>query len=129
MAAARRVTGLVLIWSADGGLVSDLISVAKKIARVDDCDLCAITHGTTRERPEWIACRAQIPVPVEGLHRDEVPAELAPLARALPCVIARTGAEPVLLLDPAALRRCDRDPAKMLAAIRARTAELGLSLE
>jgi len=46
---------------------------------------------------------------------------------AVPCVVARTDAGDRILLDAAALERCDGDPERLIASIEAAVADEGLT--
>jgi hypothetical protein len=35
--------------------------------------LCDVTHGSVRERPDWKARKAKLPVPFDTYHRDDQP--------------------------------------------------------
>lgn len=126
MPAIRKLT---LIWNADSGALAGLADVAKKLAGVESCELCAITHGALGERSRWRECRASLAVPVEALHRDDVPPELAALVQQrMPCVVASLDDRSLILVDPAQIAACHGDPEALTAAIRARAADQGLTL-
>ncbi len=75
--------------------------------RLNGCSLCSITHGLTGEKNEWRNCRAEIGVPIDYFHRDEIFGPMKQLVGdALPCVVAETGAGPRVLLTPDVLERC-----------------------
>ncbi len=117
---------VLLVYDADHGLAATLVDVVKKALGREDCALCEITHGAVGKREAWRRCEAALPVPVVGMHRDEVPAHW--LLPPLPCVVAqRGGDDPVVLVDRAAIEALRSGGAHALAdAIRAALA-LGMS--
>ena len=91
------------------------------------CSLCDITHGTLRERPEWQACRAGLPIPFDTFHRNDQPPEVrALLAGQYPAVAAETDDGWILLLDDEALEACESSPDRLVAAIEAAVERAGL---
>ena len=78
-AAAATVTGLVMVYDADGGVRGELSYVWGKLRRTAHCSLCSITHGLTRERRSWTNWRDGAPVPITVLHRNECDADVEAL--------------------------------------------------
>ncbi len=57
------IVRLVGVYDADGTVRGELAYwVGARLGR-RHCALCHITHGSVRQRPEWKACRAGLPVP------------------------------------------------------------------
>lgn len=104
--APTPVERLIFVFSADAGPMAALVDSARKVLRLNGCALCAITHGLAGEKGEWKECKAELGVPVEYVHRDEVDGALAQVATALPCVVAVAGGRMVTLLTPDVLERC-----------------------
>jgi len=105
---ARRPTRrLVGVYDADGSLRGEVAYwIGARFGRTH-CALCDITHSSIRERSEWKACRAGLPVPFELYHRDDQPREVqAAVGAEAPYVVADTGSDLVLLLDRDALEAC-----------------------
>lgn len=88
------------------------------------CSLCDITHSSVRERADWRACRDQVDVPFETLHRDEVPDEVAAAGGPPPYVVAETQAGWVRLLGPDEIEACAGDPAALIGAVDRSRAQL-----
>jgi hypothetical protein len=104
---ARTISRLVLVFDANSGKLSAFVDSVKKVLMVQGCSLCAITHGLAGEKDEWRSCREELGVPVDYLHRDEVPPVLkATVEGQLPCIVAEVQGEYVVLLGPDVLERC-----------------------
>jgi hypothetical protein len=107
MAPKRGIDRLLFVFNADTGSFNAFLDSARKLLRIKGCTLCTITHGLAGERSEWRECKEEIGVPVDYVHRDEVSAELrAVVGDQLPCIVAQTGNDLVLLLAPDVLDRC-----------------------
>ena len=103
----QQIRRLILIYNADAGRLSALVDSARKVLRLNGCSLCSITHGLAGEKDEWRSCRAEIGVPIDTLHRDEIFGPMKQLVGdCLPCVVAETAAGPRILLTPDVLERC-----------------------
>jgi hypothetical protein len=102
-----QVDRVILVFDADSGLGALLVDVLKKVTGREDCALCAITYSPVGKRRAWAACERRLGLPVEELHRDEVPAEWG-LSRAdLPCILGRGGqARPFILVSRAEIDAC-----------------------
>lgn len=73
----------------------------------------------TGERPEWASCKETLGVPVESRHRDELDSRLQRVVeRELPCVLAETCGELVMLLRSDVIRRCNGSVADFLGRLR-----------
>ena len=107
MTNARSIQELVLVFNADSGRLNAWLDSARKLLGVGECSLCDITHGLAGEKQDWAACRSDLGVPVDALHRDELS---EPLLHAVdgqfPCVVARTDEGYERLLGPDVLARC-----------------------
>ncbi len=83
------VNRLVAIYAADGGFIGELKYVLGKITGHAHCSLCDITHSPIRRKREWDDLVRQLGVPMDLVHRNEVPSHLATLGEiTLPAVIA-----------------------------------------
>jgi hypothetical protein len=83
---------LVFVYNADSGLVNTLLDIGHKIVSPQTyaCNLCAITHSTFSMRDEWKGFVAQLGVPVEFLHRNELAERYGIRATDLPAVYRKT---------------------------------------
>jgi hypothetical protein len=126
-APARRITGLVGVYDADSTIRGELAYwVGARLGR-RHCSLCEITHGSVRQRPEWKACRAGLPVPFHTFHRDDQPAAVRAAADGrAPVVLAETAAGHLLLLSPDDLAACHGSVDGLLHAIGPAAMRLGL---
>ena len=124
----RRIERLVGVYDADGTLRGELAYwVGARLGR-RHCSLCDITHGSVRERPEWSACKAGLPVPFDTFHRDDQPDAIRSASGDLaPVVVAATDQGDVLLLTPAELDACEGSIERLVAAIEESAERLGLA--
>jgi hypothetical protein len=123
--AVRRLIG---VYDADGSLRGELSYwVGARVGRAH-CALCDLTHALVRERGDWKACRASLPVPFALYHRDDQPADVRAAAdRDAPYVLADTGSGLVVLLDRAALDACQGDLDRFTATLDAALDEQALA--
>lgn len=122
-----RLRRLVGVYDADGNWRGELTYwIGARLGR-RHCSLCDITHGSIRERPEWAACKAGLPVEFVTFHRDDQPHEVRAVGGGrAPVVVADTDGGLVLLLDPAQLDACDGSVDRLVAAIEDAVTNLGL---
>lgn len=89
-----------MVYDADGGAVGEVRYVVGHLLGRVRCDLCDITHGGLRRKADFDRLLAELPVPVEVLHRNEQTTDLAAFTRGrLACVVAHTEGGPELLVD------------------------------
>ncbi len=121
----RRLVG---VYDADGTWRGEFAYwVGARLGR-RHCSLCDITHGSVRERAEWIACKATLPAEFVTFHRDDQPDAIrAAGGDRTPIVVADTDTGPVLLLGPDELDACEGSIAKLVTAIERAAARLGLA--
>ncbi len=121
------ITGLVGVYHANGSWRGELAYLAGKLAGRTHCALCDITHGPLGRRRSFDTCAAALPVGFELVHLDERSEQVTRVSEGrTPCVLARTGDAIVLLLGPDDLASCNRDPARLLAAIHRAADSSGL---
>ncbi len=107
MAETQEIRRLILIYKADSGKLNALFDNVRKMLKLNGCSLCSITHGLVGEKSEWRSCRAEIGVPIDYLHRDEIFGPMKDLVGdTLPCVVAETAAGHRVVLTPDVLDRC-----------------------
>lgn len=123
----RRIIRLVGVYDADGTLRGEVAYwVGARLGRTH-CSLCDITHGTFRRRAGWKACEAGLPVPFATYHRDDQPHPVRVATDGqVPVVVAETDAGHVLMLGTAELAACDGSPDRLVEALEAAAARLGL---
>ena len=116
-ASIRRLIG---VYNADGTLRGELTYwVGARLGRAH-CALCDITHGSVRERPDWIACRAGLPVPFDTFHRNDQPEAVRELlGDNIPAVVADTDRGLLQLLGPVELTACEASPDRLVDALDA----------
>ena len=122
-----RIRRLVGVYNAEGTVRGELgYWVGARLGRAH-CALCDITHGSVRERSDWKACRASLPVPFETYHLDDQPDAIrAAIGDQAPTVIADTDQGLFTLLGPADLDRCDSSTERFSAALTDAVEQLGL---
>jgi hypothetical protein len=122
-----RIDRLVGVYDADGTWRGELAYwVGARLGR-RHCSLCDITHGSVRERPEWAACKAGLPVEFVTFHRDDQPDDVRRAAGGrAPVVVADTSAGPILLLGPGELDACGGSIDQLVAAIETAVSGRGL---
>ncbi len=127
-ATTSRIVRLVGVYDADSTVRGELAYwVGARLGR-RHCALCEITHGSVRQRPEWKACRAGLPVPFDTFHRNDQPGPVrAAAGDRAPVVIAETTTGHVVLLDAAELESCDRSIDRLVEAIERAAERLGLT--
>ncbi len=92
------------------------------------CALCDITHGLARERSEWKACRAGLPVPFDAYHRNDQPDAIrVATSNVVPIVVADTDQGFVPLLSPTDLAACRGSPDLLVEAIERAVARESLA--
>ena len=78
-----RLARLVGVYDADGTPWGEVAYwVGSRLGR-RHCSLCEITHGSIRQRPEWVACRDRLPATFETYHRNDQPDPVRDAAGAL----------------------------------------------
>jgi len=104
----KTVRRLIFVYDADSGIFGLAVDTVKKALLLKGCPLCVITHGIAGEKKDWKECRDSLGVPVDYMHRDEVPADMEALvAGRLPCVVAECADDHrEILLDRGVLDRC-----------------------
>lgn len=103
----ERIIRLIGVYDADNTIRGEVAYwIGARLGR-RHCSLCDITHGSIRQRPEWTACRAGLPVPFDTFHRNDQPdTARAAAGGQAPVVVAETNRGHVLLLSPADLDAC-----------------------
>jgi hypothetical protein len=96
------VTGLVGVYHADGGPIGEAKYVIGKLMGTAHCALCDITHSPVRRKPAWDRMVAELGVPFQLIHLNEMPPAIAAATTRYgsPAVFAQLAngtIEPVLL--------------------------------
>lgn len=114
------VVGLVGVYDARGGLRGEAAYVVGRLLGTAHCALCDVTHSPVRRKPAWDAMVARLGLPVELVHRDEQPADVAAATAAggLPAVVGRRADGTVeTLLAPDVLEHLDGSVEAFEAAV------------
>lgn len=97
------------VYDADGGALGGVRYVVGHLLGTTDCALCDITQAPLRRKPEWDEMVEAFALPLEVVHRNQVPfwARAAAEAATLPVILARTTDGHVIdLLGPTELDAC-----------------------
>lgn len=64
---------LIFVYNANAGMVNSWLDIAHKVIKPETyaCDLCALTHGSFREKRIWKKFRQEFPLPLSFYHKDE----------------------------------------------------------
>jgi hypothetical protein len=121
----RRLVG---VYDADGTILGELSYLVRARLGRAHCALCDVTHGRVRERADWRAARAGLPVPFVAYHRDDQPAAVRAAGGSRPpAVVAElAGGEVVAVLDAEAIERCAGEPEQLVSAVVAAVDAAGL---
>ena len=127
-APTQRIVRLVGVYDADSTMRGELAYwVGARLGR-RHCSLCEITHGSVRQRPEWKACQAGLPVPFDTYHRNDQPEPIRAAAGGqVPVVVAETDTGHMILLTAADLDACDGSINRLVDAIERSAVRLGLT--
>jgi hypothetical protein len=107
MTAKRKIDRLIFVFNAGSGSFNALLDSTRKLLKIKGCTLCAVTHGLAGEKSDWRECKEELGVPIDYVHRNEIPEDLARVVGTkLPCVVAQSGTDLILLLGPDVLDRC-----------------------
>lgn len=126
----KKIEKLAFVFDANSGKLAALADSLKKALSMNGCALCTITHGIFGEKGSWKECKEKIGVPIDYVHRDEIPPEVArAAAEHYPCIVART-VDGVwgLVVGPDALAECKGDAATLTERIYARAKSQDMEL-
>ncbi|MEZ4382151.1 MAG: hypothetical protein R3A79_12445 [Nannocystaceae bacterium] len=126
-----QVDRIIMVTPFDSGIAA--LEHDDQLVLLKGCVLCQITRdldrGSTRNKPEWRACKAEIGAPIEIFTVDRAaPRVLAAIDDDAPAVLAEVGGALHLLLDRAALARCKGSVADFRGRLSFRASTLGLEL-
>ena len=118
----RSATRLVGVYDADGGLLGEAAYVWGKIRGTRHCSLCDITHGRVRRKPKWDQMVADLGIPMDLLHLNELPTDVrqAVAESGAPVVLARSDAGWWPLVGRDELDTLDGSVARLGDLLRAR---------
>ncbi len=116
-------TRLVGVYRADGGLRGELRYLAGHYLHGQTCSLCDITHSPFRRKAAWDAGVAELGIPFDLLHLNELDPDLAAhVGDDAAMVVGERSNGRVTLLDNDELTALDGDVAGFFAALRSRLA-------
>jgi hypothetical protein len=120
-------TRLLLIYRGDAGLIPTILDVLKKSVGVEECPLCHATFGPTGMKKAWKECVQALEVPVEQLHRNQVPPGWQIREEDLPCILVERAGTRAVLVDRAAITACEGSPERLEGAVRAALSREGIA--
>lgn len=117
--ATQLPTRLLLLYRGDGGVIPAILDVLKKSVGVEECPLCHSTFGPTGMKRAWRACEQSLEIPVEHLHRNEVPRDWQVREEDLPCILVERAGGRAVLVDRTAIAACAGSSERLEEAVRA----------
>ena len=113
------------VYNANGGLVGEVRYIVGHLLGTTSCALCDITHSPIRRKREWDAMVADLGVPVDLRHLNELDErEAAAVGDSAPIVLAERDGMLVPLLDAAQLDALDGSVSAFGVAVREALANL-----
>jgi hypothetical protein len=104
---SRGVNRLILVYNGDSGLRAMLFDALKKAVGREDCSLCEMTYSSFGKRRSWVACAARLGIPIDEVHRDEIPPAWGISRADLPCVLGGIAeAGPIVVLSREEIGAC-----------------------
>ena len=120
-AASQSAVTLVFVYNAEAGLLNGIMDSAHKLFSPSTyaCDLCAITHGLTRMKPEWRVWLETSGRAAQFLHRSEFRQAWPDVAVSLPAILVQDGDRLELLVSSVDLAQIS-DVRQLVALLEAR---------
>lgn len=119
MTAPIKLSRIVGVYHAEGSLRGELAYLFGKLLGTASCALCDITHRGLGEKAAFKSCRSRFAAPIETLHLDEQDGELRQFTRGkTPCVVGIAEQRMWMLLDAAALKRCEQSVERFEEALQ-----------
>jgi hypothetical protein len=119
---------LIGVYNANGSVRGELAYFVRARLGRAHCSLCDITHGIVRERAEWKARRASLPVPFDTYHTNDQPDHVRDAhGGRVPVVLAETSAGFVELVGPDELASFAGSIERLSHAIDSAASRLGLT--
>jgi hypothetical protein len=113
------------VYNADGGLVGELRYIVGHLLGTVSCALCDITHSPVRRKRAWDELVAELGVPFDLRHLNELDdRERAAVGDTAPVVLVDRNGMLEPLLDAAALDDLDGSVSAFGVAVRAALADL-----
>lgn len=113
------VERLTFVYDADGTLVGELRYWFGTLFGAPHCSLCDVTHTRWGRRREFRRCAERVGLPIEYLHRDDLPTAERGLAGPLPVVLGHSGGVTEVLMSRDQLADLHGDVATFEARLRA----------
>lgn len=115
----KHLERLILIYNANSGLAAAIADSAKKLFKLKACSLCTITHGLLKEKQAWQSCATEINVPIDYLHKDDMPDPVKKLVGdKLPSIVAQTDGKLLILLSVEEIDSCKGEVSNLQAKLK-----------
>jgi hypothetical protein len=123
-----KIIRLIGVYDANGTVRGEIAYwIGARLGR-RHCSLCEVTHGLFAIKGEWKRCRDGLPIAFDTFHRDDQPdAVRRATGDRAPVVVAETANGLVVLLDGERIEAARGEPQRLMEAIEARAAEVGLA--
>ncbi len=119
------VDRIVGVYNANGGLVGEVRYIVGHLLGTTSCALCDITHSPIRRKREWDALVAELGIPVDLRHLNELDErESAAVGEQAPIVLVERNGMLEPLLDAAQLDALDGSVSAFGVAVRDALANL-----
>lgn len=119
------VDRIVGVYNANGGLVGEVRYIVGHLLGTTSCALCDITHSPIRRKREWDALVAELGIPVDLRHLNELDErESAAVGEQAPIVLVERNGMLEPLLDAAQLDALDGSVIAFGVAVRDALANL-----
>lgn len=117
---------LLFVYNARSGAghkVMDFLHKAVSPATYP-CSLCAITYGTFTIKQAWKAFVEGLPLPIEFLYKDEMPARYPQYRSGFPAILLETREDIKLLISPNEMTSLDLE--QLMSLLREQLQQQGL---
>ena len=121
---------MVGVYRADGGVKGELRYLIGQYLKGESCTLCDITHSPFRRKAAWDQHVAELGIPFDLLHLNELDPSLAEfIGDRAACVVAETSDNRILLIGNDELAELEGSVEDFFNLLNTRLASLPASSE